>query len=238
MTRGKYAARADTRLKVLESEALKEASAKIKELERQLGAAHHERDTTRAEMQSKALSAAAGMSAREKRNLRNQIASLEHQVAADRIRNAVLVWEIMHRAKFDEPSPVQILPDTPSYDYWITVHWEIGSLFCPDYDEIWKFFRLVEGYEWRIAGSLLAGDSGQPTIKQNAREASRAMIKGGLKGGLVRRMRDMREYYDRIWAARQSGDVEPILHFQDAHSQDAHHKDRREKLIEKMKSHD
>jgi hypothetical protein len=47
MAKGKYAARADSRLKVLESEALREAHVKITELEAQLVEARHEINTTR-----------------------------------------------------------------------------------------------------------------------------------------------------------------------------------------------
>jgi hypothetical protein len=146
VAKGKYAARADTRLQALESAALQEAHAKIRELTTELNQARHELDVARAQMHGQAMQAAAGMSMREKQNLRNKIASLEHQASEDRVRNAVLTWELMHRTKFDRPSPIEIFdPEghprwvepssdvheiAESYDYWTKVHWEVAALFA------------------------------------------------------------------------------------------------------------
>jgi len=241
VTRGKYAARADTRLKALESEALREAHNRIKELEHQLGEAKHEIDTAKAQNHSQAMAAAQGLSAREKANLRNEIASLQYRSKQDRLRYALLMWEIMHRAHFGTPAPLVLAPadagpDDPSYAYWLTVHWEIAALFCADYDEIWEFFESAQGYRWKIAGTdKLYGKSGQPVTKQTARESTRQFMKGNIKGAMMRRIHNMHDYYDRIVAARGHGAQEPVVHFQDAHPRDAADEDIRDNLVGKMK---
>lgn len=244
--KGKYAAKADTRLKVLESEALREATAKIKDLEAELKQARQERNVSQAKMTSKAMEAAAAMSAREKSNLRDKIASLEHQAAEQRIRNAVLTWEVMHRNRFDRPSPAKLLGITliteaqleeapesreelkDSIDYWRSVHWEIAGIFFCDYDEILRFFRVVEGYTWGIAGDrkILGG---------SARENTRNLRKGKIRDHMMRRNRGLREHYDCIWKARLAGGVEPVKHLRDFISEPP--KDGVERMVESLKTH-
>lgn len=216
MTRGKYSERADSRLRVLESDALREAHATIRDLKTQLGDAKHDLDVAQAQTSAKAMQAAAHLSGREKQNLRNRIASLEHQASEERIRNAVLTWELMHRHKFDQPSPAKILSnETPeSYRYWCDVHWQIGALFISDYDELWRFFRIAEGYAWGMAGGNVSGPTGE-SIRLTARESKRILHKGRLKDHMLKRVRRLRAYYDRIWRARQAGGVEPISPWKD-----------------------
>ena len=244
--KGKYANRADTRLKVLESETLRDAAAKIADLQTQLAAARQELNTYRAKMQGQALKAAAGMSAREKQNLRDKIASLEHQAAEQRVRNAVLTWEVMHRAKFDRPSPTEILgmgtidarldgaPEPreelqESFEYWCAVHWEIAALFLSDYDEILEFCRIAEGYTWGVAGDK--------TLGANAREATRNFRKGRVRDHMLKRIYAMREYYDRIWQARLAGHVEPVIRFRYIlGNADEAPTDRRDQLVEKIRA--
>jgi hypothetical protein len=252
MTKGKYAVRADTRLKALESAALRDAHAKITELEAQLGQAKHQLDTAEANMHGQAMTAAAGMSRREKQHLRNKIASLEHQAGEERVRNALLTWELMHRFKFGRPSPAKLLDPKPdcgdtarpmirelppdadvnelqeSYDYWIDVHWEIAALFMSNYDEIWRFQEIAQGYRWGIAGFWGA----------NARENTRNVrtTSGRISGHLIKRVNGMRDYYQRIWKARLAGGMEPVSHWEDVVTDDMAPADRRDALVKKMRA--
>ena len=84
MAKGKYAHRADTRLKVLESEALQKSQEKINDLTKQLEQAKQELHLAKTGMHSKAMQAAQGMSAREKQHLRDQMASMAHQHKEER----------------------------------------------------------------------------------------------------------------------------------------------------------
>lgn len=238
MAKGKYAQRADTRLKVLESEALREAHAKIADLSSQLSEAKHEINIVRSEISSKALQAASGLSTREKQNLRNQIASMEHQRDKERIRYALLTWEIMHRNKFGVPAPLRVDPSCgDSYKYWIGVNWELASLFCPDWESIREFFLLVEGYEWKIAGDNgLAGKSGDPLLKQSAREADRLFKKGRIKDRMMVRVSMMKAHHDRVYKARRAGKTEPILMFRATETDSRiSAEDRHDRLINRMR---
>jgi hypothetical protein len=241
MARGKYAHRADTRLKVLESEALRKASARIAELEAELATAHNEVNTFRKQMAGKAMAAAAHLSGQEKKILRDKIASLEYQDAQARIRNAVLVWEIVHRNKFDRPSPdkiwfgndvdddtCDITPEqmTQTRDYWYSMHWEIAALFFSDYDEMRRFFLIVEGHEWRIAGENIDG------VYSSTRHATRSLHTGKVRDSMMKREYERREYYERIWKAREAGHVEPIQTFGIIGTDE----DIKENLVKKMKN--
>jgi hypothetical protein len=246
MARGKYAARADTRLQVLESSALRDAHAKIADLEEQLAKAKHKLDTAEAQMQGQAMKAAAGMSAREKRNLRDQISSLEYQAREDALRYAVLTWELMHRTTFERPSPAKIVgigsddfdypefPETPeqlkeTYDYWCHVHWEVAALFLADFEQIRRFQKLTQGYEWRMAGDTI--------VRTTARENTRTLYKGRIRDAMMKRVMAMRDYYERIWKARLAGNVEPMSQFREIldHVDDAP-VDRRDNLLKKMRA--
>lgn len=216
MTKGKYANRADTRLRVLESKALRDAHSKISSLKDELSATRQQLNSLEAQIQSKAMRAAAALSMKEKANLRNEVASLQIRAKEDRIRQAVLVWELMFRATHSRPAPLVLdhhSADTDAFAYWLTVNWEIACLFFKDYDEIWEFFEQVEGHGWRMSGGDVGGPSGQPTIHQNGREANRVFKKGKIKATMMRRVHDMRAYYDRIITARQHGQLEPVLTF-------------------------
>ena len=237
--KGKYANRADGRLKVLESAAVRDATAKITDLQARLAHTQQELNTYQAQMQGQALKAAAGMSAREKKDLRDRIASLEHQAAEQRIRNAVLTWEVMHRNKFGRPSPEKILgmgtigvktaEAQETWDFWCSTHWEIAALFMADYDEMLRFFRIAEGYEWGIAGDTHTGTT--------ARESTRHFRKGRIRDHMLKRVYAMREYYGRIWTARLAGHVEPVSHFRDILGDgDEAPQDRRDQLVEKIKA--
>ena len=235
MTKGKYAQRADSRLKVLESEALQQAHAKIKELTEQLSAVKKEINEARAGIHSKAMAAAAGLSKREKEHLRDQLASMAYQHDADRMRYAVLVWEIMHRNKFGTPAPLQMERDSESHEYWLSMHWEIATLFFKEWEQIQEFFARCEGTRWRLAGSGASHlRGGMPLPPQTSREATRRLEKGRMKNSLMRRVFAMRAYFDRIEAARKTGDLEPILAFKDSRN-DETPEDVRDKLIEGLK---
>lgn len=242
MARGKYAARADRRLEVLESEKLREAHAEIRDLKTQLAAAQQEIKTTNAQVQSKAMQAAAHLSAKEKTDLRNRIASLEHHSAEQAIRHAVLTWEVMHREKFDRPSPAKLLnpdrhPDQEfpeprddlkdSCEFWFSVHWELAALFITNYDDMWRFFETAQGYSWRMAGDT--------DIGTNARENTRNLRKGPLRDHMMRRVNEMRAYYDRIWKARQAGKTEPITRFTEIVGKDESPADTRDRLIKNLR---
>lgn len=218
MTRGKYKTRADNRLRILESEKLREASETIGDLKQQLSTAKHENDTLRAEMNGKALAAARDLSQREKQHLRNQIASLEHQGREARLRYAVLAWEVIHRHVTARPAPLRLSsrddaePDMrESFQLWLEVHWELAAIFF-DYEEAWTFFETVEGQEFRMAGDVIYGTkSGEFPVKQTARENTRALKSARHKfgGHMARRLARYAAHLDEVWAARQHGG-EPV----------------------------
>jgi hypothetical protein len=240
VTRGKYAAKAEGRLRALESEALLQANARIKELERALGAIRHECDVLRRDVHSHAMDAAAKISEGEKNDLRDQIAELKRHDSQERIRYAVLAWEIVHRNEFHRPSPAKLWGEAygtesraviedvtveqmkASWDLWIAIHWEIAALFLPDYDEMEKFFILVEGHGWRVAGD----------VGWSSREATRNLRVGKIRDAVMKREYRRRDYFERIWKARQGGHVEPIDTGVDI---PADPEDVKENLIEKMK---
>lgn len=101
MTKGKYAQRARTRLEQLESERIRELAAEKAELERQLHACRQSKAELERDVQSKAMRLAAGLSADEKRYLRNQIAVLENQANVDRMHTARLCLAAAFQCLFD-----------------------------------------------------------------------------------------------------------------------------------------
>lgn len=242
MARGKYAHRADTRLRVLESDELKKAHTRIGELEAALAHARGEANSFQKQMQGKAMEAAAHLSGKEKKMLRDKIASLQYQAAQTRLHDAVLMWEVVHRNRFGRPSPAEIwisvdVADdiyndiTPEQmaetrDYWYSVHWEIAALFFADYDEMRAFFLLVEGHDWRIAGENIDG------VYSSTRHATRMLHVGKIRDSLMKREYERRAYYERIWKARQNGHVEPMATFEIIGNDE----DVRDGLIKKMKS--
>lgn len=228
MVKGKYAHRADTRLKVLESEALQKSQEKINDLTKQLEQIKQELHLAKTGMHSKAMQAAQGMSAREKQHLRDQMASMAHQHKEERKRYALLMWEILHRTTFGTPAPFVMHPSdkSESHELWIKVNWEIATLFFNDYDEIWDFFRVVEGMTWRLAGGDGSG--------QTQREANRWLMKGSMKKLMMVRVGKMRAYFDRIYHSRQTRIPEPVKSFAEIAPAKTS-ADRKEDMIEKLK---
>lgn len=226
MAKGKYAHRADTRLKVLESEALQKSQMKINELTKQLDEAKQELHVAKAGMHSKAMQAAAGMSAREKQHLRDQLASQAHQHREERKRYAVLAWEVLHRTMFGEPAPLVMHPsdESESRKTWLKCNWEIATIFFDDYDEIWDFFLAVEGVPWK-----LAADEGQ-----TMREANRFLKIGSLKKMMMARVVKLRAYLDLIYQSHQTKVPVPVKTFAEiAPATTA--KDRKEAMVNKLK---
>ena len=226
MAKGKYAHRADTRLKVLESEALQKSQMKINELTKQLDEAKQELHVAKAGMHSKAMQAAAGMSAREKQHLRDQLASQAHQHREERERYAVLAWEVLHRTMFGEPAPLVMHPsdESESRKTWLKCNWEIATIFFDDYDEIWDFFLAVEGVPWK-----LAADEGQ-----TMREANRFLKIGSLKKMMMARVVKLRAYLDLIYQSHQTKVPVPVKTFAEiAPATTA--KDRKEAMVNKLK---
>ena len=226
MAKGKYAHRADTRLKVLESEALQKSQMKINELTKQLDEAKQELHVAKAGMHSKAMQAAAGMSAREKQHLRDQLASQAHQHREERKRYAVLAWEVLHRTMFGEPAPLVMHPsdESESRKTWLKCNWEIATIFFDDYDEIWDFFLAVEGVPWK-----LAADEGH-----TMREANRFFKIGALKKLMMTRVVKLRAYLDLIYQSHQTKVPVPVKTFAEIAPADTD-KDRKEAMVKKLR---
>jgi hypothetical protein len=239
MAKGKYAVRADARLRALETEAVCAARAQIHELTTALTAARHQVQMTEADITGKAMAIAERLVIEEKKRLTQRIEELEHTRSADRVRQALLTWEIMHRNRFGTPAPLKMGFNEEltrdSYEFWLTCHWEIAALFCTDYDEIHRFFEQAEGYSWRLAGDGPSNYGYEPLAKQTSREATRRFRKGHLRDMMMNRVVNMRAYYDRIVFAREHDQTEPVLTFADANPADACPEDTRDGLIEKIK---
>lgn len=260
MTRGKYATKADGRLRVLESEALREATAKIRDLEAQLKEAKHELNTATTQMQSQAMQAAAHLSSKEKQHLRNQIASLENSNKEDRVRMATLVWDLAHRWIHQRPAPFAIpvssreshiaddyLGDQEglsadmkqSKDLWFSISWEIAALFFKDYDDVWTFLETVEG-RWRMSGdTAFIFDSGRVIQKTSSRENTRNMKKAGpMRSHMSKRIRAMQDYHERIWTSRGHGDPEPVVSFKQTAVLHQTPDDKRRELVSKLQDNE
>jgi hypothetical protein len=201
--KGKYAQRADSRLRVLESEALRESSAKIDALKTELAQTKHQLHTAQAEIQSKAMQAAAALSAREKKHLRDKLASVEQQVHDERMKLAILTWELMHRSKFGEPAPRReaFRPRCADewYQYWLEVKFLLVAVFFPTYDEAEEFLDEIEG-RWELAGFE----------RHTKRENNRWVRKGTLRNFLARRHADIRQYWQAVYKARQGDSPVPV----------------------------
>lgn len=237
MAKGKYKARAANREVARDNELIVEKVEEIAALKQKLTDTERELARERTERGAIVLARANELSAEQIRMAREEISSMNIQRVEDQIRYAVLVWEIMHREKFGRPAPLHLDPDDEpeSYDYWITLNWEICSLFCPDWESIGRAQLLCRGWTLQLAGSELGGRNGEPVLKQTRREATRQVRKGNIKGMMLGKVRDLRTYYDRVYAARQRGEIEPTLSFRDAHSNSQAPEDKRENLVNKMR---
>jgi hypothetical protein len=203
MSKGKYAQRADSRLRVLESETVRDANAKIAELKDQLAHANQELHEVKAEISSKAMQAAQHLSSREKTYLRNKLASVEQQARDDRKKFAIQTWELMHRNKFGEPAP-QPEAYTPKcndewYRYWLDVKWLLLPIFCPTYYEAEEVLDEIEG-PWDLAGF----------DGRSKRENTRLLRKGALRKYLARRHEVIRKYWQSVYTGRQTNSPVPV----------------------------
>lgn len=237
MAKGKYKARAANREAARDNELIVEKVDEIARLKAALAQTEGQLQKERAERGTLVLARANELSAEQTKPVREEIVSLKHQCLEDQVRYAVLMWEIMHRKKFGRPAPVHLhKEDEPeSYEYWIAVNWEIASLFGDDWESIERFQFLCQGWEMKLSGCELHGNRGQPTLKQTAREATRQVRKGNIRDLMRGRVKAMRAHYDRVYAARQGGDTEPMFLFRDTLSDTQASEDRRENLVDKMR---
>lgn len=237
MAKGKYKARTANREVARDNELIVEKVAEVAALKAALAEVQRQLRAESAERGTLVVARADELSDEQIRLAREEIVSMKHQRGEDQVRCAVLVWEIMHRQKFGRPAPPHLhREDEPeSYDYWISVNWEIAALFCPDWESISRVQLLCQGWELQLSGGEIHGSRGQPSLKQTRREATRQVNKGNIKDLMWGRVKAMRAYYDRVYAARQRGDTEPILSFGETLSKTRAPEDRRDHLVDKMR---
>lgn len=238
MTKGKYKARAANREVARDNELIVEKVEEIESLKQQLAESQQDAHLLRTQMNSEALRIASEMSLKDKQKLRAEIEELKYQRVEEKMRHAVLVWEIMHRRQFNRPAPISLtlseanIEQKESYDYWNSVSWEIGSLFFSDWESVNRFRYLCQGWEMQMAGTISGGArSGSPTLKRTARESTRQLRKGNIKGMMVKRVRELHAHFDRIYTGRMAGRNEPVVSFRDVGADGKAPEDRREDLV-------
>lgn len=109
MAKGKYAARANRSLQVLESEKVRELAAKNKELAQTIADQKHELDTMRAQIDSIALRTAEKLSAREKTYLRNKLeqTEIDHRRFVENAAKMLFAFSARAGIKAGADSPVK-----------------------------------------------------------------------------------------------------------------------------------
>ena len=183
MTKGKYANKAHFRMQTIESERIRELLAEAQGLKAELAKAKHENDVLRSDVHSKAMQAASALSADEKRELRNKVAQLEADARKDKLKSAVLAYDVAFRFHYGK---------APSHDAQKGVGMSdlanpIAAALGLNVDEFIEY-----------TSEIMAANT-STTCKKHVMWAKQN------RAGFTKHLAEWREYVDKVWDARQRG---------------------------------
>lgn len=211
MARGKFANKRHFQMQKIETERIRELNAQINGLKDDLAKAKHETDVLRADINSKVMHAAIKISEDERQDLRNKIAQLEADFHKDRVKNAILAYEVAFRIATGKPPDEKTILDYEERSDGIRAAMHKGDIIQNQYKSAEQQFSNIHEKPsnldmWIPAALGLNGDESIEFFKSLLgwkRGAGRYVV--GRSHLLNARRLEYRKFLDDLWEARQYG---------------------------------